>query len=100
MQRTVKDLVNAISEKFDVDPTSVMRVTHLNSRGLHIIVDEDVVRELPEEQEMIVEFLKMNPEHPVKSEARESSTTDIMVDGDFSAIDHMYTDGFEMWLNY
>jgi hypothetical protein len=100
MQRTVKDLINAISEKFQVDPTSVMRVTHLNSKGLQIIVDEEVVRELPEEQDMIVEFSKMHPEQPVKSEARESPGGEVMADSDIGAIDTMYTDGLEMWLNY
>ena len=103
MQRTVKDLINAISEKFQVDPISVMRVTHLNSKGLQIIVDEEVVRELPEEQDMIVEFSKIHHEQPVKSEGREASGIGIMVDGDIGAIgtiDTMYTDGLEMWLNY
>ncbi|KAF7507297.1 hypothetical protein GJ744_010731 [Endocarpon pusillum] len=100
MQRTVKDLINAISEKFQVDPTAVTRVTHLNSKGLHIIVDEDVVRELPEEQDMIVEFSKVHHEQAIKSEARDMSETGIMVDGDVAALDSMYTDGLEMWLNY
>lgn len=100
MQRTVKDLINAISEKFQVDPTAVTRVTHLNSKGLQIIVDEDVVRELDEEQDMIVEFSKVHHEQAVKSEAREMSETGIMVDGDVAALDRMYTDGLEMWLNY
>jgi CP2 transcription factor len=100
MRRTVKDLVNAISEKFQVDPTSVMRVTHLNSKGLQIIVDEEVVRELPEEQDMIVEFSKIHHEQAIKSEAREIVADDIVVDGDIGAVDNMYTDGLEMWLNY
>lgn len=100
MQRSVKDLINAISEKFQVDPTTVMRVTHLNSKGLQIIVDEDVVRELPEEQDMIVEFSKIHYEDAVKSETRDTTGDDIIVDGDVGAIDNVYTDGFEMWLNY
>lgn len=99
MHRTVKDLIIAISEKFGVDPTCVMRVTHLNSKGLHIIVDEEVVRELPEEQDMIVELSKLHHDQPVKSETREATSTDIMVDGDVGAID-MYTNGLEIWLNY
>lgn len=100
MQRTVKDLTTAISEKFQVDPTSVMRVTHLNSRGLQIIVDEEVVRELPEEQDMIVEFSKIPHEHPVKSETRELTGIEIFADGAIGAIDNGYADGLEMWLNY
>jgi CP2 transcription factor len=100
MQRTVKDLVNAISEKFQVDPTSVKRVTQFNSKGLQIVVDEEVVRELPEEQDMIVEFSQLHHDRPVKSETQDISSTEIMVDGDIGAVDSMYTDGFEMWLNY
>ena len=99
MQRTVKDLIIAISGKFGVDPTCVMRVTHLNSKGLQIIVDEEVVRELPEKQDMIVEFSKIHHDQPVKSETREATSTDITVDGGVGALD-MYTDGLEMWLNY
>ena len=64
MQRTVKDLVNAIAEKFQIDPTRITRVTHINSRGLQIIVDEDLVRKLPEEQDMIVEFSSMHDSPP------------------------------------
>lgn len=99
MQRTVKDLIIAISEKFGVDPAYVMRVTHLNSKGLQIVVDEEVVRELAEEQDMIVEFSKIHHDQAVKSETRQPTGTDMMVDGDVGALD-MYTDGFEMWLNY
>lgn len=100
MQRTVRDLINAISEKFQVDSTCVMRVTHLNSKGLQIIVDEEVVRELPEEQDMIVEFSTIHHEQPVKSETRDMTGNDILVDGDVGAVDNLYTDGLEMWLNY
>ena len=56
LQRTVRDLVNGISRKFDIDPHRVTQVTHINSKGLHIVVDEDVVREVPEGQDMLVEF--------------------------------------------
>lgn len=56
MQRTVKDLVNGISEKFQIDPMRITQVMYINSKGLQIVIDEDVVRELPEGQDMIVEF--------------------------------------------
>jgi hypothetical protein len=91
MQRTVRHLTEAISEKFQVDPNSVLRVTHQNARGLQIIVDEDVVRELAEEQEMIVEFAK-----PAGSSAVKSETTGDELD----SCDQMFEDGLEMWLNY
>jgi hypothetical protein len=100
MQRTVKDLVNGISNKFDVDPTSVTQVTHINSRGLHIVVDEDVVRELPEGQDMIVEFSPVQTDQPVKPECINTDTTEPLVDGEIDFTDPPISDPLEMWLNY
>lgn len=100
MQRTVADLVTAIAEKFQVESTAVIRVTHLNSRGLQIIVDEEVVRELPEEQDMIVEFSKIRHPSTFKTETREQTGSEILADGDMGGVGNMYPDGLEMWLNY
>lgn len=52
----MKDLIAGISEKFNINPDRISRVTHVNAKGLQIIVDEDVVRELREGQDMVVEF--------------------------------------------
>lgn len=90
-QRTVQELINAISEKFQVDPTYVLRVTHVNAKGLQIIVDEEVVRELAEEQDMIVEFAKIATQPAIKSEATEN---------ELENVDQLFADGLEMWLNY
>jgi len=100
MRRTVRDLINGISDKFQVDPHRVTQVTHVNSRGLQIIVDEDVVRELPEGQDMIVEFAPIQSERPVRHEFSASSSREFMVDGDIGAGDTMIADPLEMWLNY
>lgn len=100
MQRTVRDLVNAISSKFQIEPTRVAQVTHINSRGLQIIVDEDVVRELPEGQDMIVEFAPVPAERPVKPEFMASAITGMMVDGDNESGEGFISDPLEMWLNY
>ena len=100
MQRTVKDLVNGISEKFQIDPLRVTQVTHVNSRGLQIVVDEDVVRQLPEGQDMIVEFASTQNEHPVKNELMHPVSTDTMVDNELGIFDAAISDPLEMWLNY
>jgi hypothetical protein len=100
MQRTVKDLVNGISEKFQIDPTRVTRVTHINSRGLQIVVDEDVVRELPEGQDMIVEFASTPNDHPIKNELTHPTSTEVMVDNELGIFDTAVSDPLEMWLNY
>jgi hypothetical protein len=100
MQRTVKDLVNGISDKFQIDPARVTQVTHINSRGLQIIVDEDVVRELPEGQDMIVEFASTQIDQPVKNELVNPASTEAIVDNELGIFDAAICDPLEMWLNY
>jgi hypothetical protein len=100
MQRTVRDLINNISAKFQIDPQRVTQLTHVNSRGLHIIVDEDVVRELPEGQDMIVEFAPLETDQPVKREFIAPATTEVMVDSELPPTETLISDPLEMWLNY
>ena len=45
-----------ISEKHHIDPARVVRILHVNENGLRIMVDDDVVRELPEGQDMIADI--------------------------------------------
>ncbi|KAK5942600.1 hypothetical protein PMZ80_005165 [Knufia obscura] len=99
LHRTVKDLVNGISAKFGIDPNQVTQVTHINTKGLNIIVDEDVVRDVPEGQDMVVEFA------PVETDKVESLNLDLqpttMVDGDVPPPpDTTISDPLEMWLNF
>ena len=56
MARTVHDLVKSIGAKCGVDSSRISRILRVNSRGLEIMVDDDVVRELPEGQDMVVVF--------------------------------------------
>lgn len=55
-ERTVRDLMRKISEKHQIDPQRVVRVMHVNQNGLMIMVDDDVVRELPEGQDMVADI--------------------------------------------
>ena len=101
MHRTVRDLVNGISNKFQIDPLRVTQVTHVNSKGLHIIVDEDVVRELPEGQDMLVEFAPVHTsDDAVKHEFTSRAQSEIMVDGIIDPLDTTISDPLEMWLNF
>lgn len=97
VRRTVKDLINGIAEKFGIDPKRVTQVTHINAKGLRIIVDEDVVREVPEGQDMIVEFAPVVTEHPTTHQQELEKTT--LADGDL-LINATISDPLEMWLNY
>jgi hypothetical protein len=100
VNRTVRDLINGISHKFQIDPLRVTQVTHVNSKGLHIIVDEDVVRELPEGQDMLVEFAPVPTDFGLKHEFANPAASEIMVDGMIDPLDTTISDPLEMWLNY
>lgn len=100
LKRTVKDLINAIAEKFDVEPNRISHVSHITPKGLHIIVDEDVVRELPEGQDMMVEFHPVRSDHPIKAQYMSTSVAGVTVDGDLAPGDVTVSDALEMWLNY
>lgn len=99
MQRTVRDLVNGISNKFEVDPGRVTQVTHINAKGLRIVVDEDVVRELQEGQDMIVDFAPSTADRPMKQEFIAPAATEVVTDSDFASFTAT-NDPLEMWLNY
>jgi hypothetical protein len=72
MQRTVSDLISSIASKCEVDPSRVHRALRTNPKGLQILVDEELVREIPEGQDMLVEFQETDPQ--VKEEASTSSS--------------------------
>ncbi|EAW09694.1 grainyhead-like protein [Aspergillus clavatus NRRL 1] len=55
-ERTVRDLMEKISMKQKIDPQRIVRVLHVKQNGLKIMVDDDVVRELPDGQDMVVEI--------------------------------------------
>lgn len=56
-ERTVRDLIEKISKKQQtLDPQRIVRVLRINQNGLKIKVDDDVIRDLPEGQDMVVEF--------------------------------------------
>ena len=75
MERTIKDLNASIAMKCGVDPTHVTRTLRVNPRGLKIMVDDEVVRELPEGQDMIVEFAEVNTGSGFKQEAGSGAST-------------------------
>ena len=72
MERTLKDLVSSIATKCGVNAPTVHKTLRITSKGLKILVDDDVVREMPEGQDMIVEF---NNLESVKHEPGSGHTT-------------------------
>jgi hypothetical protein len=66
MKREVKELVASIAAKCNFNPTKILRVTHVNQKGRNIKVDDDIVREIPDGQDMILEFSSITA--PLKCE--------------------------------
>ncbi|KAJ5215334.1 uncharacterized protein N7498_001741, partial [Penicillium cinerascens] len=55
-ERTARELMKKISEKQDIDPACVVRIFHMSQNGIRIMVDDDVVRHIPEGQDMVVDI--------------------------------------------
>ena len=88
MQRTAEDMLRSIAAKCEVDPSRVRRVLRIHPKGLKIVVDDDVVRELPEGQDMAVEFTEIDTimDQLVKQEDCTSITSPSGI-GDTSALE-------------
>ena len=52
--RSANALSMAIATKMGLDPTSILRTTIVNKRGLHLALDDEVAREMLEKQDMRV----------------------------------------------
>ncbi|KAI4167287.1 MAG: hypothetical protein LQ343_007331 [Gyalolechia ehrenbergii] len=77
-ERSVTELVSKLAMKCGIEPSRINRTVQVNHKGLKIMVDNSVVRELPEGQDMIVEFSESRPEMAVKQEqASPISMTDL-----------------------
>ena len=59
MMREAKELLTTISMKYNFEPTKIFQKINVNQKGLNIKDDNDVVRELPEGQDMILEFSRI-----------------------------------------
>ncbi|KAF2278487.1 uncharacterized protein EI97DRAFT_456875 [Westerdykella ornata] len=98
LERTLKALVGGISMKADIEPTKVTRVIRINEKGLQILMDDDAVREIPEQQDMVAEFHEItSSQQPLKREW-DAGSTDIQVDGDVGAIETVNSTGYELRL--
>ena len=64
-ERSLKDLNNCIAAKWSFNPAHVLRTIHVTTRGLEVEVDDDVVRQLPEGQDIIMELTKISAPKPL-----------------------------------
>ncbi|KAI1333745.1 CP2 transcription factor-domain-containing protein [Xylariaceae sp. FL0016] len=63
-QRTLKEFILRVSEKWDIDADAVIRAVHVLESGLEIEIDEDVIRELSEGQDMMLEIAEVDRNIP------------------------------------
>ncbi|KAL8732155.1 MAG: hypothetical protein Q9166_002902 [cf. Caloplaca sp. 2 TL-2023] len=68
MDRTVAELVSNLAKKGDIEPSRITRTVQVNHKGLKITIDDAVVGELPEGQDMVVEFAEARSETVIKQE--------------------------------
>jgi hypothetical protein len=99
MQRTLKDLVNAIADKSNIEPNKVLRALRVNKAGIEILLDDESVVELPEGQDMVAEFREMHPRSPMQREW-DTKAQEIQVDGDIDVTHTVQSEGYELKLLY
>lgn len=98
-KRTLKDFTHALAMKCNIEPTDIMRTYRINKDGLHILFDDECVRELPEGQDMTAEFSEMHEDTPVKPKREwDAGSTDIQCDGELSTVENVNTSGYELKL--
>jgi hypothetical protein len=76
MKRDAKELVTSIAAKCNFEPAKIVQMINVNQKGLKIKVDDDVVRELPEGQDMILEYSRIAVP-PVKHEWDEADNPNL-----------------------
>lgn len=59
MERTTSNLLEGILKKVQIDAKYVVRIVTIKRNGMKVIVDDDVVRELPDGQDMVVRLSKV-----------------------------------------
>lgn len=99
MNRTVKDFVNALAAKCDLEPMKVLRTMRISRSGLHILFDDECIRELPEGQDMTAEFCEIQTDSPAKLRREwDAGPTDLQVDGELPTTEDASTSGYELRL--
>jgi len=99
MQRTLKDFTNALAVKCDIEPTTVLRTVHISRQGLHILFDDDCLRELPEGQDMTAEFHEIQPASPSRMKREwDAGATDLQCDGELLTTQTTSATGYELRL--
>ncbi|KAJ4385926.1 hypothetical protein N0V85_007974, partial [Neurospora sp. IMI 360204] len=60
MQRSLREFVMRIAQKWNLDLSSIVRTTRVLPRGIEVAMDDDVIQELQEGQDMKLEIHEIN----------------------------------------
>lgn len=99
-KRTLKDFERAVATKCKVEPTSLLRTVRMMN-GRSILFDDECVVELPEGQDMTVEFSRIDLDTPAKSlRDWDAGPSDVQCDGDLLTTQNVNSSGYELRLHY
>jgi hypothetical protein len=76
MKREAKELATCIAAKYNFELAKIVQMINVNQKGLKIKVDDDVVRQLPEGQDMVLEYSRIAVP-PVKREWDEADNPNL-----------------------
>ena len=98
-RRTLKDFNRALASKCNIEPTKVLRTIRISRQGLHVLLDDECIRELPEGQDMTAEFCEVQSESPEKARREwDAGPSDVQCDGELPALENISTTGYELKL--
>lgn len=98
-QRSLKDFNIAVATKCGIEPTQIIRTVRVSRKGLHILIDDEAIREMPEGQDMTAEFSEIASSACFKpSREWDSGATDVQVDGDAGSTQNLASSGYELKL--
>lgn len=74
LERTANGLIETVARKCRFDPARISRALVIRGNGFNIVLDDDVVREMPEGQDMTVEFSELEDSNMELDDTRSPTT--------------------------
>ena len=90
-----------MATKCNIEPTQVLRTIRISRQGLHILLDDDCIRALPEGQDMTAEFCEIAPDSPTTATNQwETGPSPVECDGELATLENVNSSGYELKLLY
>lgn len=59
-ERTTSDFICKLSRKYHIPPDRIFSLVHIKSNDLRVVVDDDVVGDIPDGQDMLARFTEVS----------------------------------------